>query len=249
MNHVVLLFSGLRSTAENIWSAIKNTASVSWSALKNLVVSIAGNLKNAAVAAFQNMVSGIRLALSSLGNVVQSGFQSAIRFITSLPGQALQWGKDFINGIVNGIRSAIGNVVSAVSDVANAIRSHLHFSVPDEGPLTDYESWMPDFMGGLARGIEKSRGLVKKAMQDVAGDMVLSPKAGVVGFETAGGVSGGGMSVAELVSGLTAAVTEAVSGLAGQQGDIVIPVYIGGTLLDEVVVSAQARQNLRSGGR
>ena len=30
---------------------------------------------------------------------------------------------------------------------------------------------------------------------------------------------------------------------------ICIPVYVGGTLLDEVVVDAQARQNLRSGGR
>lgn len=28
-----------------------------------------------------------------------------------------------------------------------------------------------------------------------------------------------------------------------------IPVYVGGTLLDELVVTAQARQNLRSGGR
>ena len=32
-------------------------------------------------------------------------------------------------------------------------------------------------------------------------------------------------------------------------GTICIPVYVGGTLLDEVVVDAQARQNLRSGGR
>ena len=55
-----------------------------------------------------------------------------------------------INGIVNGIRSCIGAVANAVTDVANTIRSHLHFSVPDEGPLTDFESWMPDFMSGLA---------------------------------------------------------------------------------------------------
>ena len=31
--------------------------------------------------------------------------------------------------------------------------------------------------------------------------------------------------------------------------DSVKSVYVGGTLLDEVVVDAQARQNLRSGGR
>ena len=32
-------------------------------------------------------------------------------------------------------------------------------------------------------------------------------------------------------------------------GDIVIPVYLGGTLLDEVIVNASMRKNLRSGGR
>ena len=67
-------------------------------------------------------------------------------------------------GIVNGIRSCMSSLTSAVSDIAAKIRSFLHFSVPDEGPLTDYESWMPDFMGGLAKGIERSQVLVQKAM-------------------------------------------------------------------------------------
>lgn len=249
VTHVLTLFRGLLSTLGNIWSSMVSLAASAWSSLRNTVVSIAGNLKNAAILAFQNLVSGIGAALSSLGGVVQQGFQSAISFITSLPGRAIGWGRDFVNGIASGIRGAIGNVVSAVSDVANAIRSFLHFSVPDEGPLTDYESWMPDFLGGLARGIEKSRGMVQKAMDHVAADMVLSPKMGAVGYELAGGGYDGGMSMAELVSGLTAAVTEAVGGMAGQMGDLVIPVYIGGTLLDEVIVTAQARQNLRSGGR
>ena len=245
-NHVSILFNGLKNTIANIWTAIKNTASSAWNGLKNLVSSIASNLKQAAVNAFKSMVSGIGSALSSLGSVVQSGFQSAISFITSLPGKALEWGKDFINGIADGIRSAIGNVVSAVSDVAAKIRSFLHFSVPDEGPLTDYESWMPDFMSGLAKGIEKSRGMVKKAVSDVASDLMLQPQAAVQGMQ-GGGSNASGDSVNELLGGLR----EMLAGLqeiAGG-GTICIPVYVGGTLLDEVVVDAQARQNLRSGGR
>ena len=175
VNHVSILLSGLRDFMGNLWSAVSSAAASAWNGLKNLVVSTASNLKQSAVEAFRAMVSGIGSALSSLGSVVQDGFQSAISFITSLPGRALQWGMDFINGIAEGVRRAIGNVVGAVSDVADAIRSYLHFSVPDVGPLTDYESWMPDFMGGLARGIEKSRGLVRKAVEGVAGDMVVSP--------------------------------------------------------------------------
>ena len=51
--------------------------------------------------------------------------------------------------------------------------------MPDEGPLTDFESWMPDFMSGLAEGIEKSRGMVKAAVNSVAADMVVSPQMAV----------------------------------------------------------------------
>ena len=48
---------------------------------------------------------------------------------------------------------------------------------------------------------------------------------------------------------MVSTIREAVQGLSGQGGDIVIPVYLGGTLLDEVIVNAQQSMNLRSGGR
>ena len=57
-------------------------------------------------------------------------------------------------------------------------------------------------------------------------------------------VGAGGFDVSALVS----AIREGMSGVNGS-GDIVIPVYLGGTMLDEVIVNAQQRSNLRSGGR
>ena len=48
---------------------------------------------------------------------------------------------------------------------------------------------------------------------------------------------------------LVSAIRDAVSVNDGGGGDIVIPVYLGGTMLDEVIVSAQQRADLRSGGR
>jgi TP901 family phage tail tape measure protein len=245
VTHVSTLISGLANILSNLWSAISTTASNLWTNLKNTVSGLAENIRNSAVTAFQNLVSGIGSALRGLGAVVQNGFQSAISFITSLPGKALAWGADFINGIAQGIRNAIGNVISAVSDVADKIRSFLHFSVPDEGPLTDYESWMPDFMSGLAKGIERSKGMVKKAMSGVAGDMVISPRVGAMEMAAAGGGTVSGVDASNLVS----MIRDAVAGVKGQEGDIVIPVYLGGTMLDEVIVNAQQRANLRSGGR
>lgn len=138
---VIQAVTNLKTSIAQAWENIKSTAIQTWENLKNTVINTAQNLKETAIQAFRNLVDGIGNALSSLGSVVSNGFQSAISFITSLPGQAVQWGMDFIDGIASGIRSAIGNVVSAVSDVAERIRSFLHFSVPDEGPLTEYESW------------------------------------------------------------------------------------------------------------
>ena len=147
-------------------------------------------------------------------------------------------------GIINGIKSCISKVGDAVKEVADKIKSFLHFSVPDEGPLTDYESWMPDFMGGLAKGIEKSRGLVADAVNGVAEDMVVSPTV------SANAVTMQGSSLAtESTASIVGAIREAFAGISTQGGDTVIPVYIGGTMLDEVIVTAQQRANLRSGGR
>ena len=106
---------------------LKKYASIAWNALKDLVGSIAEGLKEKAVEAFKKMVSGIGEKLSSLGSTVQDGFQSAIDFITSLPSKALEWGKDFIQGLIDGIKSMISKVTDAVKGVADKIRSFLHF--------------------------------------------------------------------------------------------------------------------------
>ena len=135
--------------------------------------------------------------------------------------------------------------VDAVKGVADKIKSFLHFSVPDEGPLTDYESWMPDFMGGLAKGIEKSRGMIQKAVSGVSSDMVINPKIG----DTENHSLTQGAAQTESISGIASAIKDAIENVGGPNGDIVIPVYLGGTMLDEVIVSAQQRANLRSGGR
>ena len=65
--------------------------------------------------------------------------------------------------------SGINRIVDAVRNVANKIRSFLHFSRPDEGPLRDYEKWMPDFMAGLADGIYNNIDKVQKAANAVSG--------------------------------------------------------------------------------
>lgn len=49
-----------------------------------------------------------------------------------------------------------------------------------------------------------------------------------------------------IISGIQSLVNN-IGNLQMKEGDIVIPVYLGGTQIDEVVLSAQNRRSLRSG--
>lgn len=239
-------FTAVKNSITTIMNTIKSTITTIWNTIKSTVSTVLGAIKNAVSSVFNGIVNAVKGAMGNVLNAVKTGFSNVKGHITGLASQAFTWGKDLIMGIVNGIRSCIGAVGDAVSSVANKIRSFLHFSVPDEGPLTDYESWMPDFMGGLAKGIEKSKGMVAKAIEGVSQDMIISPN--VSGTESAAGVQTSGQPDSG-ISSMLSAITSAVKDMKGDPGDIVIPVYLGGTMLDEVIVTAQQRANLRSGGR
>ena len=186
-----------KNAVSNAVNSVKNTVSNIWNSIKNTVVNVTNSIKNGAVNGFKNLVSGIRSAISNIGNVIKNGFQSAIDFITSLPGRALQWGKDFINGLKNGIMSGVNAIVNAVKNVANKIRSFLHFSRPDEGPLRDYETWMPDFMSGLADGIYRNIDKIQKAASDVSGTINSTITGRVADIASNTQTFGGGMIVVE----------------------------------------------------
>lgn len=253
---ITTVLNAIKSVFETIWNAIKtaittvvngikNTITTVWNNIKSTVSNVMTALKNAVSTAFSTMWNGIKSTVSGIYNTIKSGFDNAVNFIKNLASSAFSWGADIINGIVNGIKSCIGKVKDAVCSVADTIKSFLHFSVPDEGPLTEYESWMPDFMSGLAKGIEKSKSMVTDAVSGLAADMVINPQVNAGQMAMAGG---GSVSSADL-SSLVSAIREGVSGMNGGGGDIVIPVYLGGTMLDDVIVNAQQRANLRSGGR
>ena len=244
-NVVTTIWNAIKTAVTTVLNAIKGVVSSVWNSIKSVVATVMNAIKSTVTSIWNNVKTAIGNTIGQIYNVIHSGFEKAIGYVKGLASQAFNWGKDLVMGIVNGIKSCISAVSDAVTGVANKIRSVLHFSVPDEGPLADYESWMPDFMAGLAKGVEQSKGLVAKAMDGVAADMVINPQIGRMETETAA-VSAG---TADTLSGITAAIREGLSQVGGQTGDIVIPVYLGGTMLDEVIINAQQRANLRSGGR
>lgn len=165
------VWNGIKAAITTVVNAIKTVITTVFNGIRSVITTVTGTIKSVAVGAFTKMRSGIKTAVSTLAGIVKGPFNTIKGFILGLAKSAYHWGSDFINGLKNGIFSGINKIVQGVKGLAGKIRSLLHFSRPDEGPLRDYETWMPDFMEGLAKGIDKNVYKVKDAMQSVADQM------------------------------------------------------------------------------
>lgn len=173
VNGVVSFIRGLPSA---VWNWLSNTLNNAWNFARQLAQAGA----NAASGLVNNIIGKIR----------------------SLPGKLYNWGVDMVKGIANGIRNAIHHVTSAVSYVANKIKSFLHFSRPDEGPLAEYESWMPDMVQGLSDSLKKA-----------SPDLISQTEALASGMSDAFNVNGsvstsGGRSYASMVEAFKDALSQ-----------------------------------------
>lgn len=167
------IWEGLVSFVSGAINGILNTITSVLTAISDFFSNIFGGIFDFVTDIFGNILTGITDTVGNIKDAIVDGFTAAIDWIKELPGQAVEWGADMINGIVDGIKGAIGAVTDAVKGVAETITSFLHFSVPDEGPLTEYESWMPDFMEGLGQGISKSKNKLIDKVKGVASDISL----------------------------------------------------------------------------
>lgn len=138
-----------------------------------------------------------------------------------------QWALDMLENFLQGIVEKGGEVVSAISGVANDIASYIHFSQPDKGALSNFSTYAPDMMKEFAQGIIDNKSLVTSAMSGFAGDVASSVD----------------------YSGLLSSINGGVANLASAGGNITIPVYLGNELIDSHIISAINKNNYKSGGR
>lgn len=107
-------------------------------------------------------------------------------FLASLPGKALQWGEDLINGFINGIKNAAGKLWQGIQDIGNGIKKFLGFSVPEAGPLSDADTWMPDMMHlmteGIVAGNPKLQAAVHQTATVMAAGMVPPARSGAIPY-------------------------------------------------------------------
>lgn len=175
------------------WDEVKAAVQAVWDKVVEVFSNIANWFKTNVIDPIVNFFTGLWTSITSIvGNIkdaIVNGLTAAIDWIKGLPAQALQWGKDIIMGIVDGIKNAVSAVGDAVKGVAEKIKGFLGFSEPEEGPLSDFHTYMPDMIDLMSKGINAGKGKIANALSDLTGDMSLIAKSSVVANATAAGVT------------------------------------------------------------
>lgn len=209
--------------------------------IKNLVTALikaAPLILEAGMELIFKLIEGV---LSVIGQLVTLGadlVQSVKDGFWEKVESAKEWGKDLIDNFISGIKAKWENLKNTVKDLANSIKDLLGFSEPKLGPLHRFHTFAPDMMELFATGIRDNLGLVTDAMGLVTGSLATDFTAAQIAPNNYSAIAN---PYEEMNSTLGAN--------ASAQGDIVIPVYIGQERLDTIILNAQQRHALVSGGR
>ena len=164
--------SNIKTSFTNNLNSIKNSVETTWNNVKSDTVAKWNSITTSTVTAVTNMRSSVSSGMKNVANSIKSGLESATNYVKGLPSKFLSWGRDMISNLVSGIKQKVGAVKEAINDVADTIRSYIHFSEPDVGPLSDFHTYMPDMAKMLITGIRDGIPDIKSAMNDMTSVMV-----------------------------------------------------------------------------
>lgn len=132
--------------------------------ITNLVKAFTAVLRGDWDAAWKHLQNATTSAKNGIVNIIKS----LVNMVTSLFGDLIEkfksWGRDMIDGLIEGIKEKIEAVKEAIGSVANAIAERIHFSEPDVGPLSDFHTYAPDMMKLFAQGIKDNAHLITDAI-------------------------------------------------------------------------------------
>lgn len=175
--------------------------------------------------------------IQSLPAIVSGALQITAKLLETLLGagpelikMAVQWGKDLIDSFVQGLKDALPNLKAGLEGIGGTIKSYLHFTSPDVGPLANdlIGKSGADMITTFADGMRKEMGTLQTALN-------------VTGQTIATGVTG-----AADYSGVLSGIQSSLSNFGRMP--IQVNVMVGGEQLDSYIINATNNNDFRSGG-
>lgn len=120
---------------------------------------------------WNNMLQTLQQMGGRISQSVQGIWKSITGTFSGMWNSATKWGKDLIDGFISGIQSMWNALKNKVNGVAKLISNFLHFSVPEEGPLNDFDESGGDMMDLLIEGMESRKKALRKSLEGIAESM------------------------------------------------------------------------------
>lgn len=253
-------WEAIKTATSTVFNAVKTTVTTIWNGIKTAVTTVVNGVKTAVSTAWnevKNITStvfnAVKTAVSTAWNAIKTTVTTVINSIKSGVSSGLNAVKSTVSSILNGIKSTFTNVFngvwSFVQGIVNKLKSIFNFSWSLPHIKLPHFSISGSFSLNPPSIPHISVEWYKKAMNN--GMILNSPTIfGASGNHLLGGGEAGPEAVVG-VSSLMDMIQSAVNNnmQMADAGNITIPVYIGGNLIDEMIVTAQQRRALRSGGR
>lgn len=214
-----------------------------------LVEGIVTNFPMIVSAAFdiiETLIGGLEQSFLNLIDIGAKIIDKVAEGIAKAIDGAKQWGADLIDNFISGITGGIGKIGEAVSGIGDAIVDFIGFSEPKKGPLSNFHTFAPDMVDLFTEGIDDNLNEIKKASEEMASAM--SPDMPEYDYDS--------VSVTEVKSApaentvidtISKDIRSLIDSFNTQQ-ETVIPIYIGNKMIDELVLDANRRIRVKSGG-
>ena len=216
------------TTLENL----KSNVSTAWGNMKTNIGTAMDNIKSVCATAWSNIKTNATTAMTNIRTAVSTGLSN----VRSTASNILTSVRTTFTNVFNGIKSHVSGVVSWLKGIFNFSWSLPHIKLPHfsiSGSFSLNPPSIPTF----------SVSWYKSAYDEA----MIFQQPTVFGANGFG--DGNGSEVVVGDQHLIDLIREAFSGGQGMGGDTIIPVYIGQERIDEIVVRANQRQALLSGGR
>lgn len=235
---------GIINTAIN---AISSVISTGFDLVIGVLSNWGENVKWFFSTLWESVSSTIGMHLNNIKNIFVSIFTGISNVVTSIFNGLWTVIKNVINKILGGVEKLANGVVSGLNSVISSLNG-LEIDIPD---------WVPGLGGGtLGFDIPSLSSVSLPRLAEGGFVKANQPQPVIVGDNRTQGeiIAPEGKILSLVLEALETFFGKLVaSGYTSNNnndtGDIVIPIYLDGTLLDEVIVTAQQRRNVRSGGR
>lgn len=182
-------FGNIRDTIHVRWTETDSQTKQSWDDIQRGLNEKYSAINSDTDSGFENVKNTVKLKHEEINTDIENSWEEAknktkyklseLKTVADTEmddfvSKAKRWGEDISKNIADGIESKMSRVTSSINTLAENIRSRIHFSEPDIGPLSDFHTYMPDMMESLAKGIRDNEHLAISAVDDLAGNLAKS---------------------------------------------------------------------------